>query len=128
MLVAGIVHSPGEGRRSRDSGLAPWRGPQALSQGRLYIAESSRDGNLDVAVAVPFYLQGNLCIADVFVADVFAGAIVDLAESIFIHIQSDEQTAALLKLAADHPGSVERNRFHPAGCQQMPHARVAGVA
>src|SRR5690606_34480364 len=59
--------------------------------------------NDDVAVRVPLDMQRLPGIAEVFVADVLAGAMVDLGVGVLVDGDGDKQAAAGLEPATRHP-------------------------
>src|ERR1700693_2608897 len=76
----------------------------------------SADRYLDIAVAVPPHLQGNVSVGDGLLADIVPRSVIDLAIRPLVDPQNQNQAAARLQPPARHPLALE--------CQLLPLARL----
>ena len=92
------------------------------------VGVSAADGNLDIAVAEPPYFERRLGVGDGFVADVLAGAVVNLPAGLFNHAEHSDHPAPRLQLTADQAHALEIQALALARRQQPAMAEVIDVA
>lgn len=67
------------------------------------------DRNSHITVGSPFDPRGLFCIANVLVAHILAGALVDLGERVQVDIEHDQQAALLAEPTAHESSSIKWN-------------------